>query len=105
MKDIDENTYSLRKWKAEVYSKAVAKWGMPLQIIMGIEELSELTKELTKYLRNNARSRESLIEEIADVSIMLEQLINMFDCMDEFVIKKCEKFTRLYQLVKREGSI
>lgn len=99
--NIENNIFSIKKWKIEVYTKALEKWGKPLQIIMGIEEMSELTKELTKYLRGNNERRNKLIEEIADVSIMLEQLILIFDCQNEFEIKKSEKFLRLDEMLKQ----
>lgn len=59
----------------ELYEKLFRK-GWHKQIIVAIEEMSELQKELCKMLRNsNADNIEHIKEEIADVSIMLEQLI------------------------------
>ena len=48
-----------------------------LQLIVAIEELSELAKELCKYLRLEAGTAfniNNLVEEVADVSIMIEQI-------------------------------
>ena len=44
---------------------------------MAMEEMSELTKELSKNLRG-ADNAKALAEEIADVEIMLEQLKVIF---------------------------
>jgi len=97
----DKNTFSYRKWKNQVYDKALKLWGKELQVIMGIEEMAELTKELSKEMRGKGR-RNKLIEEIADVFIMLEQLIRMFDCNDEFQIKKHQKFKRLDDMTQEK---
>lgn len=68
-------TYEERK---AVYEQALAKWGIEAQSQMAIEEMSELTKELCKVYRG-ARNRRELAEEIADVKIMLEQLLLMYE--------------------------
>lgn len=52
-------------------------YGKNSQILIAIEEMSELAKELCKYKRNFERRKE-IIEEIADCQIMLEQLIELF---------------------------
>ena len=59
----------------ELYIKAVAKWGVPAQLLMAIEEMSELTKEILKFLR---KKESNIIEELVDVEIMLEQLKLIF---------------------------
>ena len=53
--------------------KAVEKWGVDVQLVILIEECSELTKEATKMLRGHGR-RENMIEELADVTVMCEQM-------------------------------
>ena len=47
-------------------------------LILCIEELSELQKELTKTLRNKA-DHDGIKEEIADVMLCLLSLMQMFD--------------------------
>ena len=47
--------------------------GKDTKLIVAIEELSELTKELTKDLRGEG-DRDHIIEEICDVDLMLSQL-------------------------------
>ena len=61
----------------EVLKAAIAHYGEQMQVIVAIEELSELQKELTKFLRGQADERH-INEEMADVEIMLEQLKLMF---------------------------
>ena len=54
-------------------------WGEQAQIMMCIEEMSELTKELCKYLRYNDKSyTNNIIEELADVKNCIEQLTMHF---------------------------
>jgi len=65
------------KMEEELYKKAIEKWGIQLQFIMLIEECAEVQKEVTKLLRKGVSDKElpiKLMEEIADVEIMLEQL-------------------------------
>ena len=58
--------------------KSIANhYGREHQVLIAIEEMSELTKELCKYFRRFDRKKE-IIEEVADVQIMLEQLIELF---------------------------
>lgn len=54
------------------YKKLFDKYGKK-QLIVAIEELSELQKELCKYLRGNGNVA-NITEEIGDVEIMIEQL-------------------------------
>lgn len=68
-------TYPERK---AIYETALQVYGMEAQTMMAIEEMSELTKELCK-LRRGKWDMEALADEIADVTIMLEQLRLMYD--------------------------
>ena len=69
--------------RVAVYEKAIARNGMLLQAIVAVEELSEAQKEVCKLLREQG-DMEHLAEEIADATIMLEQLRVMFN-LDEAV--------------------
>jgi len=68
-------------------------------LICSIEEMSELTKVITKYLRESSKfSKEKLIEEIAHVSLMVDTVRNMFDIDNRDIekekilaLKKCFK--------------
>ena len=59
------------------YKKVIDKFGVDKQIIVAIEELSELQKALCKYLREKGDIL-AITEEMADVQIMLEQLEFIF---------------------------
>ena len=73
----------------EIYKRIIEKFGKEAQTIVAIEELSELQKALCKYLRGQDNF-ENIVEEIADVKIMLEQLELIFDC-DLLVIQEMAK--------------
>lgn len=74
------NTFTYEERKA-VYDAALGKWGQKMQTIVAIEEMSEVQKEICKALRGDL-NREHLAEEIADATIMLEQLRQMFNIND-----------------------
>lgn len=63
--------------RKELYTKLLELYG-DKQIIIAIEELSELQKELCKSLRSNYNYG-NIVEEIADVEIMLEQMKIYFE--------------------------
>jgi|WetSurMetagenome_2_1015567.scaffolds.fasta_scaffold85860_2 hypothetical protein len=65
----------MKQW--EVLDGIIKKNGAKYQMGVCIEELAELTKELTKHMRDKG-SRMKTLEEIADVEVCLEQLKRMF---------------------------
>ena len=77
----------------ETLEEAIATYGTRNQIVVAIEELSELQKELCKFLRNN--TMENISEEIADVEIMLEQMIMIFSSRATVDLWKQRKLERL----------
>lgn len=70
------------KLQSDILQKAIDTYGESAQIDIAIEEMAELTKALIKERRekkNNAKAVCDICEEIADVAIMLEQLMIIFD--------------------------
>ncbi|WP_099192169.1 nucleoside triphosphate pyrophosphohydrolase family protein [Tepidibacter mesophilus] len=82
-----------------IYKQAVEKFGTDAQLIVAIEELSELQKAITKYLRGKQHNIE---EEMEDVRIMLRQLDEMTDVVNQEKSKKWEaiKIHNLKNLIK-----
>ena len=70
-----------RMTEAEVLTRLLEYNGPICESIVAIEEMSEVIKEITKLMRGEL-NREHLAEEIADATIMLEQLRNMFNIND-----------------------
>lgn len=59
-----------------VAKAAIAKWGRDAQIAQAIEELAELAVSLSHLRRGRARAAD-VVDEVVDVTIMLEQVIEM----------------------------
>lgn len=90
--------------KQDVYKEAILKKGKSHQLIVAIEELSELQKEITKSLRGHLNI-DHLIEEIADVQIIIEQLMLMFEVKNEEIEReKNYKISRLYERIKVQSQ-
>lgn len=88
--------------KRNIYAKAVDIYGKPSQLVVAMEEMSELTKELSKNIRG-ASNVNAISEEIADVEIMIEQLKLIFQNRSEVDIIKAYKLRRLSErLLKAE---
>lgn len=80
--------------RLRVYTNALIAFGEEKQCIVAIEELSECAKELCKVLRGNG-DREHLAEEIADATIMLEQMRVFFGINDDVCEWMDSKIQRL----------
>lgn len=77
-----------------VYTYALTRYGKANQLVVALEELSECQKEICKVMRGEG-DLEHLAEEIADATIMLEQVRLMYG-LNELVCKKMdEKVKRL----------
>ena len=78
----------------DVFRLALKTWGADAQTVMAFEEMSELQKELCKHARGK-ENVEQIAEEIADVQIMLEQMIILHNCGDAVKEYKRSKIERL----------
>ena len=80
-----------------VLEKAIEVYGTDLQKQVAIEEMAELTKEICKDFRGKG-NREHILEEIADVKIMLSQLLIMYDIkvyeLNDVMISKLERLEK-----------
>ena len=87
--------------KKDVYNKAKATWGIDAQVTKAVEELSELIKELSKFLLDDGNMAH-IAEEISDVKIMVEQLELILECKDEVKEFKKAKIQRLSDRIDAE---
>ena len=71
--------------QARILNQLVDKY-KDKQINVCIEEMSELTKALCKHIRGNT-DIENIKEEIADVHIMLMQMLMLFNIDEEEFLK------------------
>lgn len=56
-----------------IYCRAITHYGAERQSIKAIEEIGELLEEIARY-KGGAANQWELMDEIADVTIMLEQM-------------------------------
>lgn len=84
----------LEKADLDVYQRAVHTYGETSRLILSIEEMSELTKELSKHIRGR-NNMSAICEEMADVEIMLEQLKIVFNNRAAVDYHKAHKLQRL----------
>ena len=90
----------LKDWTAkELYRRAIDTYGPDAQTRMVMEEMAELQKELCKNSRG-ADNLASIAEEIADVEIMLEQMMVLHDCESLVSGYKKYKLDRLEERLK-----
>lgn len=82
----------------ELYKKAVKKFGVEKQLIKTMEECSELIHAIAKYVGSGMDSTPEqeyhIAEEVADVFIMLQQVMYMFDnydCVDDYMEQKIKR--------------
>lgn len=83
----------------DIYTAAVKKFGKEHQLVLCMEEMAELTKELSKNMQGS-KNITNISEEMADVEIMLEQLRVIFGNRSEVDTIKAEKLLRLADRVE-----
>ena len=108
------------KFYIETFDKFTFAWGEESEYRMCIEEMSELTKELCKYMRysRNEQSedndkklkkiKQNIIEETADVLICASQIMRLVGSEDvkkvmDYKIQRGRKIVDEY-LAKKEGK-
>jgi len=81
--------------------EAITKYGIRSQLDLAQEECAELIVAISHCKRDRPNSTNEVIEEIADVRIMVTQLSIIFgeENVDKIVI---EKLTRLKQILKQK---
>ena len=81
--------------------QALDTYGAEAQTLVAFEEMAELEKELCKHARGRD-NRDAIAEEIADVLIMLEQMMLLHDCKDAVADFRRRKIKRLAERLKEE---
>ena len=92
--------------RCKTYTNAMLAFGEQAQLIVSVEELSECQKEICKILRGGEDFRH-LAEEIADATIMLEQIMLMFninDCVCNFMDEKIKRLEDRVKWSKRTNE-
>ena len=90
----------------KIYDEAIEFFGVTSQKIMVIEEMSELTKELCKELRDRG-DVEHIADELADVEITLAQIkkiYNIHQLVEEHKDFKLQRLEKSIIRLKAEQS-
>ena len=81
----------------ELFKEALRKWGIEAQRAMCIEECAELINALAKEPRGRV-TREDILTELADVSIMVDQMALHYG-LDDFKNERNKKIVKLNEKV------
>lgn len=77
--------------------RALQTWGEQPQMLMVVEEMSELMKEVLKNINRKKDNVAAIIEETADVEIMLEQLKENYQIEEQVAAYKANKIKVIEQ--------
>lgn len=77
----------MNKDKQVVWRESIRKYGKTMQSIVCMEECSELIQAISKCLRGKPDATDNLAEEMADVTICLHMLQEMYGITDKQVNK------------------
>ena len=94
----------------EILEKAIKTYGTHNQMLKCIEECGELSRAVSRILTElssgdgftTEESEENLYEEIADVTIMLKQMVMMFQCEGKVQVQLMKKINRLKERLEHE---
>ena len=78
-----------------VLKRALQTWGGQAQMLMVVEEMSELTREILKNVNRGKDNVAAIVEETADVEIMLEQLKENYGIAERVAGYKAEKLKQI----------
>jgi len=87
------------EWNPDIYDEALKLWGSDLQLGMLQEEAAEVIQAVSKVKRGSHPY--ILMEEIADLEIMIEQAKRVFKCQDKIAEIKIKKLKKLQGLIDK----
>lgn len=96
---LDAALYCKKMQEPSIAVKACEAFDNKQQITKAIEEMAELSKELAKELNDNG-NEDNIREEIADVLIMMEQMVFLFDVKNEIAKWRENKLFKLAKLIE-----
>ena len=89
----------------ELFKDSEEFLGENLQLVIAIEEMSELIKVITKYQRGSY-NESNFCEELSHVVLMCNQLISMFKIEDGVHEQYSKAIAKLYREVeKKKGDL
>ena len=89
----------------DIIERSIKEYGRITQSVICMEECSELIQAVSKQMRGIG-SKESLIEEMADVAICLEMLKDIYDIDDTEIGQQIQyKQYRMEQRMDRKSTL
>lgn len=95
---VNQITWNMEIDNKAVYLRALGLYGKESQIRQTMEEMAELQLQLCKNsrnIKNELYNKMRIAEEIADVKVMLEQMILLYDIESDVNIVMEQKIRRL----------
>jgi NTP pyrophosphatase (non-canonical NTP hydrolase) len=94
--------------EVELMQTALDTWGLQAQVDQTVEEAAELIVALHKHTKRTATgadTRAALLDEIADVEMMLAQMRLVFAISDDALRERIEtKMQKLEGYLRRDGA-
>lgn len=95
----------------EILQKAIKHYGTHNQMLKCIEECGELSRAVSRILVElssgdgftTEESQENLYEELADVLIMIDQMMMMFECREKVFEQGLRKLNRLKERLEHDN--
>ena len=84
----------------KIIDKIINKYGKKAQVLQTVEEMSELTKELIKNINRGQDNESEITLEIADVLIMIMQLVEIYNIDGDKLLGAIE-----YKLLRQKERI
>ncbi|MCL2771939.1 MAG: hypothetical protein FWD71_01200 [Oscillospiraceae bacterium] len=91
--------------EVKIMQTALDRWGLSAQVGQTVEECAELIVALQKHINRSPQPRtiDNILDEIADVEMMLAQMRISFDIDDDMLRKQIEyKFEKLKKYLSGE---
>lgn len=89
----------------ETLFQALQQFGFNKQVLVAVEELSELQKELLKNINRGHNNRDHVKEELVDVLIIIRELVLLYDFSEnELNSMANEKMERLKGYLKETNN-
>ena len=104
----NEMNLNFDSYQVDLMWTALERWGEAAQAYQTIEECAELIVALNKHITRSSTSEtlKNIVDEIADLEIMLAQMRLTFDISDELVAQRIKrKFYKLEKYLKVDGGL
>ena len=85
----------MKHTELEILENAIRTWGKQAQLLMVLEEMSELQKEILKNINRGKDNIPELIDETTDMEIMLTQLKMIYGINEAVKKHRADKLDKI----------